>query len=66
MNGIGIAKNLANLENTLLRAKGMLNENGKILCDSADIKYLYEDNDGGMWVDLNTTYYGNFKFQMTF
>ncbi|MDC0099652.1 MAG: methyltransferase domain-containing protein [Crocinitomicaceae bacterium] len=66
MNGIGIAKNIANLENTLLRAKGMLNENGKILCDSADIKYLYEDNDGGMWVDLNTTYYGNFKFQMKY
>lgn len=66
MNGIGIAKNLDNLETTLLRAKGMLNENGKILCDSSDIKYLYEDNEGGMWVDLNTTYYGNFKFQMKY
>lgn len=66
MNGIGIAKNLDNLEQTLLKAKGMLNENGKILCDSSDIKYLYEDDEGGMWVDLNTTYYGNFKFQMKY
>ena len=66
MNGIGIAKNIDNLESTLIRAKGMLNENGKILCDSSDIKYLYEDNEGGMWVDLNTTYYGNFKFQMKY
>jgi len=66
MNGIGIAKSLEHLENTLLRAKGMLNENGKILCDSSDIKYLYEDNEGGMWVDLNTTYYGNFKFKMKY
>jgi hypothetical protein len=66
MNGIGIAKTLDNLEATLVKAKGMLNENGKILCDSSDIKYLYEDDEGGMWVDLNTTYYGNFKFQMKY
>lgn len=66
MNGIGIAKNLENLEKTLLHAKGMLSKNGKILCDSADIKYLYEDNEGGTWVDLNTTYYGNFNFQMKY
>lgn len=66
MNGIGIAKNLDNLKSTLLHAKGMLSENGKILCDSADIKYLYEDNDGATWIDLNTTYYGNFKFQMKY
>ncbi len=43
-----------------------MNEGGKVLCDSSDIKYLYEDDEGGMWVDLNTTYYGNFKFQMKY
>jgi SAM-dependent methyltransferase len=66
MNGIGIAGTLSNLEHTLIKAKSLLNDGGKILCDSSDIKYLYEDDEGGMWVDLNTTYYGNFKFQMKY
>lgn len=64
MNGLGIAGSLSNLERTLLHAKSILNENGKLICDSTDIKYLYTDDDGALWVDLNTEYYGNFKFQM--
>ena len=40
MNGIGIAGTLANLEKTLIQAKSLLAEGGKILCDSSDIKYL--------------------------
>lgn len=66
MNGIGIAGTLANLDKTLIHAKSLLNPGGQILCDSTDIKYLYEDEDGGMWVDLNTEYYGNFRFQMKY
>ena len=66
MNGIGVAETLEKLSNTLLKAKSLLKEDGKIICDSSDIKYLYGDDEGGMWVDLNSTYYGNFKFQMTF
>ena len=64
MNGIGIAGKLSNLEHTLQHAKSLLNPGGKILCDSSDIKYLYQDEDGSMWVDLNSEYYGNFNFQM--
>jgi SAM-dependent methyltransferase len=66
MNGIGIAGKLSNLEQTLLHAKELLNEGGSILCDSSDIKYLYEDEDGALWIDLNTEYYGNFRFQMKY
>lgn len=66
MNGIGIAGTLSNLRVTLEKAKSLLNKGGKILCDSSDIKYLYEDEDGAMWVDLNSEYYGNFKFQMVY
>jgi SAM-dependent methyltransferase len=66
MNGIGIAGTLKNLEKTLEHAKSMLNEGGQILCDSSDIKYLYEDEDGSMLIDLNSEYYGNFRFQMKF
>lgn len=66
MNGIGIAGKLSNLEETLLHAKSLLKDGGKILCDSSDIRYLYEDEDGSMWVDLNSEYYGNFRFQMKY
>lgn len=66
MNGIGIAGKLSNLENTLLHAKTLMNPGGKLICDSSDIKYLYEDDDGSMWIDLNTEYYGNFRFQMKY
>lgn len=66
MNGIGIAGTLSNLEKTLEHAKSLLNPDGKILCDSSDIKYLYEDEDGSLWVNLNQEYYGNFRFQMKY
>ena len=66
MNGIGIAGTLSNLEKTLEHAKSLLNPGGKILCDSSDIKYLYEDEDGSLWVNLNQEYYGNFRFQMKY
>lgn len=64
MNGIGIAGTLSNLEKTLLHAKSLLNKGGQIICDSSDIRYLYEDEEGALWVDLNAEYYGNFRFQM--
>lgn len=66
MNGIGLAGKLEHLETFLSHARTLLNPGGKILCDSTDIMYLYEDEDGSLWVDLNAEYYGNFKFQMTY
>ena len=66
MNGIGIAGKLSNLEYTLIKAKSLLVSGGKLLCDSSDLKFLYEDDKGAMWVDLNTAYYGDFKFNMTY
>lgn len=66
MNGIGIAGTLANLEHTLLQAKSLLNIGGSIICDSSDIKYLYEDEDGALWMNLNSEYYGNFRFNMSY
>jgi SAM-dependent methyltransferase len=64
MNGIGIAGTLSNLENTLIKAKNLLKQGGQLICDSSDIRYLYEDEEGGLWMDLNSDYYGNFRFQM--
>ena len=66
MNGLGIAGKLSNLENFLSHAKSLLKKGGSLLCDSSDIKYLYEDDEGGYWFDLNSEYYGNFKFQMAY
>lgn len=66
MNGLGVAGSLANLEATLKHAKTLLKPGGQILCDSSDIQFLYMDEDGSMWVDLNSEYYGNFRFQMSY
>ena len=66
MNGIGMAGKLKNLEKNLKHAYNLLNESGKILCDSSDIRYLYEQEDGSLWMDLNAEYYGNFRFQMQY
>lgn len=66
MNGIGIAGSLENLDATLIHAKKLTHKGGRLICDSSDIKYLYEDDEGGYWVDLNTSYYGNFRYQMKY
>jgi SAM-dependent methyltransferase len=66
MNGLGLSGTLANLENTLTKAKSLLKEGGRILCDSSDVKFIYTDDDGSLWMDLNSDYYGNFRFQMSF
>ena len=66
MNGIGISGKLSNLENTLIHAKSLLEHGGQIICDSSDVKFLFEDEEGGTWVDLNAEYYGNFKFTMKY
>jgi cyclopropane fatty-acyl-phospholipid synthase-like methyltransferase len=64
MNGLGLAKNLENLPAFLQKVHDLLLPGGRLIADSTDVKYLYEDEDGGYWIDLNSAYYGNFKFQM--
>jgi hypothetical protein len=66
MNGIGLAGSLSNLPNALKQASLLLTPNGKLLCDSSDVSYLYEDEDGGTWIDLNSEYHGNFRFRMSY
>lgn len=66
MNGLGLAGTLSNLEKTLQKAARHLNKDGRILCDSSDIQFLYMDDDGSMWIDLNSEYYGNFRFNMSY
>lgn len=62
MNGIGIGGTLESVRKMLLHAKSLLSKNGKIVCDSTDIRYLFEDEDGSYWIDLNAAYYGEVNF----
>ena len=64
MNGLGLAQNLENLPTFLKKIHDFLLPGGRFVADSTDVKYLYEDEDGGYWLDLNSAYYGNFQFQM--
>ncbi|MFM7565468.1 MAG: class I SAM-dependent methyltransferase [Flavobacteriales bacterium] len=64
MNGLGIAKTKANVPHFLEHAKSLLSPGGQILCDSSDVAFLYEEEDGSYWQDLNAAYYGNFMFTM--
>lgn len=58
MNGTGIFEELIQVSKYLKHLKSLLNPNGQILMDSSDIKYMYEDEDGGTWLDLSGGYYG--------
>ncbi|WP_299252785.1 bifunctional 2-polyprenyl-6-hydroxyphenol methylase/3-demethylubiquinol 3-O-methyltransferase UbiG [uncultured Lacinutrix sp.] len=62
MNGTGIFQTLKALPEYLTHLKNLLNTNGQILIDSTDIKYMYEDEDGGFWQDLNSGYYGELDY----
>ncbi|MCO6499040.1 MAG: class I SAM-dependent methyltransferase [Vicingus serpentipes] len=66
MNGIGIAGTLEGLRLFLKKAKLLLNDGGRILLDSTDIQYLFTEEDGSVWVDLNKKYYGEVVYQMTY
>jgi len=66
MNGIGLAGSLTELPKTLRHLRSLLNPNGRILCDSTDIRYMYENRDGSVWMDLNANYYGEMNFNMVY
>ena len=66
MNGIGLAKTMDELQPFLLHLKSLLNEGGKIYCDSSDLTYLYVEEDGSMLIDLNGKYHGEMKFNMKY
>ena len=66
MNGIGLAGTLDGLAAFLEHAQTLLNPGGQILLDSADILYMYEDEEGGYWIDLNGPYHGEVTYQMCY
>jgi SAM-dependent methyltransferase len=66
MNGLGLAGKLENVNTFLQHAKSLLKEGGTIITDSTDIRYLYEDDEGGLWMDLNSQYPGEMEFKMDY
>lgn len=66
MNGVGLAGTLGNLVGFLRHLKDMLNPGGQILLESADILYMFEEEDGSVVLDLNAAYYGQVQYQMEF
>lgn len=66
MNGSGVFGSLENTPFYLNHLKGLLNKNGQILIDSSDIKYMYQDDDGGYWLDANANYYGELDYYVSY
>jgi len=66
MNGTGIFQKLSQVSNYLLHLKSLLNSGGQILIDSSDISYMYEDEDGGTWLDLNNQYHGELDYFISY
>ena len=66
MNGTGIFQELSQVSKYLMHLKSLLKPEGQILIDSSDISYMYEDEDGGMWLDLNQGYPGELDYFLTY
>jgi len=66
MNGTGIFQELSQLSKYLKHLKSLLPLNGQILIDSSDIKYMYEDEDGGFWIDAHANYYGELDYYLSY
>ena len=66
MNGTGIFQELSQVSMYLNHLKTLLKPNGQILIDSSDIQYMYEDEDGGLWIDTNANYYGELDYFLSY
>ncbi len=67
MNGTGIAGDLEGLLKLIKHLKTFLTPEGCILIDSSDLIYLYEQEDGTFFIDINAEkYYGEIDYQITY
>ena len=66
MNGSGIICKIANMPQFFARIDSLLAEGGQVLMDSSDLIYLFEDEDGGVDIDLAGDYYGEVDFTMQY
>lgn len=66
MNGTGIIGTLENMETFFTRIRQLLNPGGSVLIDSSDLRYLFEEEDGSLMIDLADDYYGLVDYQMQY
>lgn len=66
MNGTGIIGNLDNMPAFFSRMRQLLNPGGSVLIDSSDLRYLFEEEDGSLMLDLADDYYGQLDYQMQY
>lgn len=66
MNGSGIIGRLSNMPNFFQRMKLLLRPGGCVLMDSSDLRYLFEEEDGSIVIDLAGDYYGEIDFKMQY
>ena len=66
MNGIGIVGTLERLPGLFKHLDKILTHEGQLLCDSSDISYIFETEDGIIEIPDDMTYYGELSFQMQY
>jgi SAM-dependent methyltransferase len=66
MNGSGIIGKLAYMPLFFNKMKQILAPGGCIYMDSSDLRYLFEEEDGSIDIDLAGDYYGEVDFQMQY
>lgn len=66
MNGTGIIGTLENLPVFFNRIRQLLKPGGVLLIDSTDLRYLYEEEDGSLMIDLAEDYYGLLDYRMEY
>ncbi len=66
MNGIGIVGTLERLPEFFQHLDMILAPGGQVLCDSTDISYVFEDEDGIIELPDDTGYYGEISFRMQY
>lgn len=63
MNGTGIANDLNDFKRLILHLKSLMKEDGKILIESTDLIYLFEDDPNFIGM-ANADYYGLINYRM--
>ncbi|MBR3627135.1 MAG: class I SAM-dependent methyltransferase [Bacteroidaceae bacterium] len=66
MNGIGIVGTLERLPKFFRHLDKILAPGGQVLCDSSDISYVFEGEDGMIDIPNEMDYYGEHSFQMQY
>lgn len=66
MNGIGIVGSIASLPSFFSHIDAILSDNGQLLLDSSDISYVFEDEDGIIYLPEGEKYYGELQYQMQY